>query len=189
MPDLLQCRRNALRRASGFTLLEVLFVIAILSVIALIAVPDPAASEVHRLELAAVKVADAIRQARDAARRQGQTMEVAVEGASVLQVYRVDDASVPPARLENLRDPLSRQPLAIDLAAAQSTRRVTVSSALLFDNVGTRSSVFLSTEGLPFYLNSAGDRHRLLNGTVTLTLDAHVSSVHIDTLTGRITIQ
>ncbi|WP_137173053.1 GspH/FimT family pseudopilin [Massilia sp. HP4] len=132
------------RVASGYTLLELLMVVVVLSIAAVVAIPSSAPMMEVQAETATGEVALALRLARDDARRSGQQRLVSCDpGAGTVTVRAVStekDTTSP-----------SGQPIyvvALDSEPAGSTMTL-VSCSFTFDDNGTAATVVFDASGDP----------------------------------------
>lgn len=183
-------RPTSALRPRGFTLPELLLVASILVVLGSAMAPQLRAPELSRLELAAASVAAALRFARDESLRTGSSHSVFIDPATnQVQVALLPDFSALPIDLPLVRHPLSRAPYAIDLDDDPTLTPVAISMRVLdYDGMSNRERVDFSARGLPLYHGVGGQRFRLLDGQVTLTLGGAMRSVAIAPQTGAIAI-
>ncbi len=103
-------RAIAATRHNGYTLVEMLIVVALLAMIAAIAVPSVTPAEHQRLGLAASAVADAFRFAREESRRTGVVHGVTADlSNNQIRVFRLDEGPNPNDKVFDVRHPISTQ--------------------------------------------------------------------------------
>lgn len=177
-------------RRAGFTLFEMLLATGLIALVVSLVLSDGGAAADARLDLAAQRVAEALRIARTEAMRSEKFLRVTVNVSGGLTVHELDAQSTPPQLVQLARNPVSRQEIDFDLTNDVMTRGVRV-SAVGFDFLvaGTKSVVDFGPSGMPMYLDTNGN-HRVMNsGSVTLDFEGRQRVVAVLTQTGRVTIQ
>lgn len=175
---------------SGFTVIEILFVVALLSLAAMIAMPGLSSSDSHKLQLAANQVADALVHARDEAVHTEQTLLAEFPTAGTVTLFLIDTTVTPPVKTSIPYDPLTKQPYALDLTSSQLTQGVSFTSQTFqFATVGAKNGVFFGTDGTPRYLDASGDAHRLLNASLALGVGGASANVRLDPINARVWIE
>jgi len=122
-------------RAPGYTLVELMLVVAVLGALALVAVPSSAPGADQRLDAAAQEVIDALRYARVEAMRTGTyhgvdfSVDVA-SGERRVRVFRTDTA-VPPNPVYDVIHPLAKKLYDNRLSGSSATAGVSLSAATL----------------------------------------------------------
>ncbi len=182
----------------GFSLIEMTLVIALVGMAALAALPTLSASRAPRLELAAARIATALRFARDAAVRSGQPHGVlfdplgqVAEGREVT-VYRVTGEASPFGRALDVTDPLTGQPYAFDLsgtAPARDLRLDTTSAPFRFRGLGSPQWElhFLPTGAAAWLQDGAP---RLLEGAALVVTDGVARrTIGVLPVSGRVVVQ
>ena len=107
------------RQENGYTLLEMMIVVALLAMIAAIAVPSVTPDQHQKIGLAASAVADAFRFARVESRRTGIIHGVSTDLSNdQLRVFRLDEAPNPNLKVFDVYQPVSKQPYTIQLDAS-----------------------------------------------------------------------
>lgn len=187
-------------RASGYTLAELLVVLALVSILALAAVPVAAPSADKRLDAAAQEVINALRFARIEALRTGTfygadfNLDPAT-GARRVRVFRTDSA-VPPNPVYDVRHPLDKRLYDNQLVSGSATAGVTISAAAFYYQRGAATPVArdwaaFDASGKPDYYPDAGNYAAYSAApylsAVTLSYQGRSVQVLLDPVTGRVT--
>lgn len=180
----------------GYTLLELTVVVTIVSVLAAVALPslDPAQEDI--LDLAAGRVASALRFARTESIRTGDVHAVEIlfdtEQIIVSQADMTQASPYPPATPTDpasiLIDPITKQPLDVRLADQNALAGTDVLTQPFNYDVGDRRTVLFNAQGMPFH-KAADTFYRLNDGLVELALGGRQRNVRLDPVTGRVTIE
>lgn len=180
--------RNAAPAGSaGFTLTEILIVLAIVGLAALIAFPSASPNGQAKLELAAEGVAEAMRFARSEAIRTGISHGFRIDPTNhQLLVFELDTGSAPPAELYNVYHPVSKKPYVLDLTIGL-TRGVTIGArSFVFQPAcAVTESIAFDERGSPICPNPVASR--LLDGKLIVRYEALQRTVQVAPLTGRVT--
>ena len=179
-----------LRATAGFTLVEVLLSVLVISVIVGTLVLDPAISADSRLNLAADRVAEALRFARTEAVRTGSYFRVTGSTSGRITVHALDAAQTPPQTEQLARHPITHQLIDFNLIDETLTQGVAPTGVSFdFEVTGSRSVVDFGPSGMPKYVDTGGSHRALTSGTVTLAFQGRQRLVLLDAQTGRVTIQ
>jgi len=181
-------------RNRGFTLTELLVVVIILATLAVVAVPQLRSTDPYKLDLAATRLAEAIRLARSQSMRSGDVYGVTIDHVTQrVQVQRYDTTTDPVSAVETLYHPVDRQLLDFDFDTLAMTSGVQITNSEdIFDYSGTgrRRTVLFDNQGTPIWILASGPTtHALAAGIVELSLDGQQQTVEIAPYTGRVTIQ
>lgn len=180
----------ALYRHHGFTLFELVVVLALAAVLTAAVLPDLRPAESAKLDLAAAQVAGVIRFARDEAIRTSEPIFVAIDqNTGRLLIAEADLSGATVVAGATLRDPIDKKRLDIIVTSAAATAGVEFTSDPFGYPVGGRQpSVVFDAQGLPF--RKAGGSYELMNlGEIDLALGDVQRTVFVAPLTGRVTIQ
>lgn len=178
----------------GFTITELLVVVIIIGLLAVVATPALRSTDPHKLDLAATKVAEAIRLARSESMRTGEVYGITISQASQqVRVRRYDITADPVKPLETLYHPVDKQLLDFDfdtLATTQGVRITNSQDVFDYPGEGRRRTVLFNGQGVPMWIVASGPKaHALATSSVELSLDNHKRAVQIATITGRVTIR
>jgi len=182
--------------SQGYTLLELVVVVSIVSVLAAVALPSFGPSQQDRLDLAASRVAEALRFARTEAIRTGEVHAVEVlfdtEQLIVSKADMTQPTPYPPATTTDptsiLIDPLSKQPFDIRLAGENAIAGIDVLTQPFSYAVGDRRVVLFDAQGMPFN-KTGGVLQKLDDGLVELALGQQRRNVRVAPITGRVTLE
>ncbi len=180
-------------RSRGFTITELLVVVIILAVIATVAVPNLRSTDNNKLDLAATKVAEAIRLARSESMRTGDVYGITISQTSQqVRVRRYDLSTDPVSAVETLYHPVAKQPLDFDFDNFAPTNGVRITNTQdIFSYTGTsrRRTVLFDRQGVPIWIIAGGPTtHALDTGIIELSLDGRQQTVEVAAYTGRVTI-
>jgi prepilin-type N-terminal cleavage/methylation domain-containing protein len=187
-------------RAPGYSLAELLVVLALVSVLALAAIPVAAPSADKRLDAAAQEVINALRFARIEALRTrtfyGADFSVdPATGTRRVRVFRTD-AAVPPNPVYDVRHPLDKNLYDNQLVSGSATAGVTISAGAFYYQSGgatpvARDWAAFDAAGTPEYYPDAANYSAYSAApyvsAVTLTYQGKSVQVLLDPVTGRVT--
>jgi len=185
---------NRTSRQRGFTLTELLVVVIILGVIAAVVAPGIQSADPAKVDLAATKVAEAIRFARSEAMRTGDVHAVRIQHGQEEVTVEKTNLTIEPVNAELvLYHPVTRQPYGFDLDTDSATSGVVIANTTdVFDyaGLGRRRRLLFDAQGVPIYMKPiAGETYHLTDATIRLAMGNFERVVRIDTYTGRVTIQ
>ena len=184
--------RPAIRHA-GFTLIEMLAVIAIIGLVAAIAIPQATSVSPAVVDAAAAEVAHAIRYAqREAVRTSKYHVAEIDPGGQTVRVYRLVGAGTATAEDTSnpVMHPVDKLPYRIVLAGTAATRAVVASSVFTY-GTDTTSDVAFGPDGSPVDVNYVKGKVSTpslsADGMVRLQAGAALRTVTVDKTTGRVT--
>ena len=177
------------RHAKGFTVTELLIVVLILGMTALIAIPNFSSSNAHKLDLAAVEVAEAIRFARTESVRTGVPHGVFTDGVpNRLRVFWADTGTNPATPVYDVRNPIDKKLYDIDLDTHAFGAGVDLSGSASFQGTCNDARyIIFDAIGSPRCLDPM--TVILRSSDKTLAIGAATRVVTIHGITGRVTIQ
>ena len=178
----------------GYTLTEMLIVIALLGMVATIAIPADNNNDELKLDRAAAEVASAFRFARSEAIRTGEGHGLTVsQSTQKVTVKKYDISVVPISTLSTLTHPVDKQPYDFNVNTNKATAGVTISNSTDIFNYGSegrRRSLIFDENGVPIWIiGSDPTRHLLVDGIVELTYGNQQRRLEVSAMTGRVTVQ
>ncbi|MGB5396844.1 MAG: GspH/FimT family pseudopilin [Gammaproteobacteria bacterium] len=182
-----------LRNEHGHSLVELLIVVTILGIAAAVAIPDISTTHVSTLDLAAEKIAEAVRYARSEAQRTGNVHGVEInQGTQRIVVYKANLATTPVSIASILYHPVSRQSFDFNLDSSTLTNGVRIINAddpFLYAS-GRNTNLLFNATGVPIWIdNASASTYSLEDGAVELTYGRHNRTVRVAQITGRVTVQ
>ncbi len=176
----------------GFTLIETLIVLFILSIIASVVLPELSSSNPARLDSASNEVATALRFARDESIRTGQVHGVHLDTVTTrLYAFKAGTGANPLTGLLVDYHPHSKQPYDFLLSDNSSTKGVGFSSVIpLFHYYTLASSVsyvLFDEEGTPFWRDSvSGNSFILESANIDMSYGDLIQQVVLEPGFGRV---
>jgi prepilin-type N-terminal cleavage/methylation domain-containing protein len=175
-------------RSTGFSLVELLAVVAILAALAMVVAPQFSTVNPQHLDYAAREIAESIRFARNEALRRAEPQGFDLELASQrIRVFR----TLPPGDIGNpiydVRDPVSKRLLDVNLNDLEyaSVDALTRTSSYRGD-CAIQNRVYFDRRGVAWC--SHPDNVLIEQQDITLTLGEHSRVIRLEGITGRITI-
>jgi prepilin-type N-terminal cleavage/methylation domain-containing protein len=182
---------------AGFTLAEIVVVVAVLSIVAAIAVPKADPQAAFAADAAAGEVARALRFAQREAIRTGTWQQVSVDPATqTLRVYRPTSSGG-----DTATHPVAKRDYQISFAGNAMPRATIVSAVFQYDGGPTTNFASFSPDGTPSYLDpskmaqawslflsGSPDIDPLkVEGRITLRYGNQERVVRVAPVTGRVT--
>ena len=181
--------------ARGFTLVELVLVVALIALVSKIALSDTAPSAQNRVDAAAMEVAQALRFAQQEAIRTGAARVAILDpGSSHVRVFQLDMTAVPPVEdtARPVAYPVSRQQAYdVPLLSLPATAGVKIASAAFtFADGSSATQVAFDATGAPANIRGPkpSDAKALSSGAVSVTLSNARRAVYVDAITGRVTL-
>ncbi len=169
--------QNVIRRACGFTLIEVIVVVVILAIVALMAVPMFGSAADIQLKAAANMIAADLEYAKSMAISRQRSYSVVFNSTD--ESYKVcdkDGVVIP--------HPINPGDLAIAFPSDSRLNQVVIASAVF--NPGNEETITFDYLGSPYSGSPPGTP--LISGTITLQADSFTMTVTIEPITGYVTI-
>jgi len=172
--------------ARGFTLVEVLIVVALIAIVAVVAVPTLRPQAPSKLEAAAAEAGNVLRFAVSEAQRTGGYLLVDASSPGHLRVHASNAAG---AIVAAVNDPLTKAPLHMDVAAYPWSEQIGM-TARFFQGGTPYTQLLVGPVGQLQVMDSGINRGPLQSGSgVLLTSGTLSATVAINESTGRIAIQ
>ena len=172
--------------ARGFTLAEIMIVVAVIGCLAAVAIPTLSFLDSKKLDVAAEEVGNALRFAiGEAGRTGGYVLVDAQTVPGHLQVARSNAAG---ANLGAVSDPLTKRAMDIDVAGSAFSSGVTLSPRFL--QGGTAYATLLIGPATQLQAFDGGiNKGALQSGSgIDLSLGSASVTVAVNELTGRVTL-
>lgn len=183
-----------MKSQSGYSLLELTLVVAIMGVLAAVVLPNFSATDPAKLDLAASEVMQAIRMARTESIRTGEMHGLTISQDTQLITVKKYDLSTAPISTEfTLYHPLEKQVYEFNVEEESLTAGVTISNtqdAFLFSDNIRRKSVLFDRTGAPvWFFGSTDEIVRLTDGSVELGYGDATRTIKLSPYTGRVALQ
>lgn len=177
-------------RSNGYTLAEMLAVVAVLGTISLAAVPTAAPQDEIRVDAAAAEIAAALNFARSEAMRTGDFYGANISAvANRARVYKLNIGAAPPSQDYVVYHPLDKKLYDLQLGATQFSSNVRITlSEFKFTGSLLSESVTFNRYGAPIAVLSATSSAQLLTDSKAIvSLQGITKQVRLDPETGRVT--
>ncbi|CAN5167310.1 hypothetical protein BH24PSE2_BH24PSE2_14530 [soil metagenome] len=175
---------------TGFTLTEMLVVVAVLAALTAVALPNLAAPDSERVELAAAELVQALRFARSEAERTRIPHGLRIDAATeTVRLFRVDRGASPPTRDFSVRHPVHKGLFVLDYRSEPRMPGVGIDSAALSFASPCSNPIDLAFDehGIPYCVDAAGAA--LTEAVVELGNGRTVRQVVVAGITGRVTLR
>jgi len=175
-------------RSRGFTLVEIVAVVAVLAIAGLVLIPTLNPSQPYKLDLVASQIAESIRFAQGEALRTQTPYGVEIDTATNrFRVFRDTSALIPPTPVFDVYHPVSKTFYDLDLEANSATSGVQIAAAPVWIGACTRPDrLGFDAHGTP----RCGEpwNIRLQTSRLTVTYQGHTRTIVIDGEVGRVTV-
>lgn len=181
----------------GFTLLEMMIVIVILTLSAAAVMPGLSSSNKAQLDLATEKVAAALRFTRSEAIRTGNAHGIILDhddsdatGKDIV-VYQLDTSGSPFTIDHVVTHPVSRKPYDIYLVDKPEKASISIQNStpvFMFDNTGNSQHLHFAADGRPVYYLD-GEKQRLLSAGIRIGEGAIDRTIVLSTISGQVSVQ
>ncbi len=175
---------------NGYTLIEMLIVVGVLTLIAAVAVPTFTDNDEAELDRAATEVARLLRFAHAEAVRSGMPYGVTADpfGQSI-KVYRLNEAVNPPVAVYDVYDPQTKQLYDLRFNTSPLDASITQVYFKFRDFFLPQTFLgFAGGSGVPKF-NQSGTIRMLETGYIELGHEGLSATISISPMTGRVTIQ
>jgi prepilin-type N-terminal cleavage/methylation domain-containing protein len=171
-------------RQRGYSLAELLFVVAILALVVAMASPTSSRPGAARIERAGREVADTLEFARREALRTGVPHGVRVTAPGRVAVFRLDRSVVPPLERYDVRHPVDKALYDTNLQTAPFAENTGAIGWFLFQGgASADAAVAFDARGEPI---RPADRRPLATGGIVLANEGYGLAVAVAPLTGRV---
>lgn len=177
------------QKQRGYSLVELVIVVAVLTTLAAMAMPAPSSGTSRKLDVATSEVATAVRFAHSEASRTGQPHGFEqVAGTERVRVFRLDMGTVPPTPIYDVYHPVTKQLYDIDLGTLSLADVDSLGLSANFRSACTLPQrIYFDTNGTSWCTNPS--TVLLDNFELTLSLGSHTRLVRTDGMTGRVSVQ
>ena len=176
------------KHQQGFSLLEMMIVVFILSLIAAVAIPNLSVTETYKLDIAARKIVEATRFARAEAIRTGNVHGITFSNTGDnAKVYQLISGTP----TYNIYHPVDKKLYTFNLKTDPATTGVEVQSySIEYEDVsGNKNLVDFNSYGNPKYFESGSDHMLSATATITLSYAGQTRVISVSPMTGRVTVQ
>lgn len=178
----------------GFSLTEILIVVAILGITAVVVVPSFNSGDEKQLDVAANEVAQALRFARSEAIRTGSIHGIQIsQNTQRVVVYKADMTSDPVSMASILIHPIDKKPFDFDF----DNQSITLGSKIIntldpfsYTGLGRSKNLLFDASGTPIWVVvSSNTTYLMTEGKVELEYAGQQQIVSVAPVTGRISIE
>lgn len=174
-------------RSEGFTLAELLIVVAVIGIIAVVAVPLLSSQDSKKLEVAAQETGNALRFAVNEARRTGSY--ILVDAKTAPGRLKVVTSNATGANLGPVNDPLTKRALNIDTAGSAFSGPVSMTARFMQGGTAYTQLLISPATQLQVFDGPAANIGALQSGSgILLALGASSVTVTINESTGFVAI-
>lgn len=177
------------RHENGYTLGEMMAIVLVLSIAAVVTVPNLSSSDPEKIELAAQEFARAIRHARAEAIRTGAPRGFHGEStAKRVRVFTPDTAATPWTATYDVLHPLTRSAYDVAIDSHPFARADQLTAAAAFGGACVRPElVYFDALGIPRCIEPETVRLERLD--LVFELGGQTRTVTLEGVTGRVTVQ
>ena len=180
--------------SNGYSLTEILIVVAILGIIAAVVVPNLSSTDTKKLDLAANEVAQAFRFVRGEAIRTGEIHAITIsQTTQKISTYKADLTTTSLGKEYILTHPIDKKPYEDTITTLSLTPGVSISNTqdpFLYPTTGRRKSLAFDASGTPIWIIlSSNTTYPLKDGMVQLSYGDEQRVVRVAPVTGRVTIE
>ena len=174
-------------RSEGFTLAEILVVVAITAIIAGVALPLLSSQDSKKLEVAAQETGNALRFAVNEARRTGSY--ILVDAKTAPGRLKVVTSNATGANLGAVNDPLTKRALDIDTAGSAFSGPVSMTARFMQGGTAYTQLLISPSTQLQVFDGPAANKGALQSGSgIVLALGANSVTVTVNESTGFVAI-
>lgn len=178
----------------GMTLIDVIIAVAIMSLVAVIAIPSFNSNQKYRLELAVNEVVHAIRFARSESMRTGDIYGVDIDRSNTqITIYKANITTNPVGQEFIAYHPINKDLYDYNLANDFNLPDIAVDNPVaifLFADTQRRDSLLFDKNGTPVWFNVGSNATtQLSEAAISLSLAGLKQSIVIQPYNGRILIQ
>ncbi len=177
------------RPQTGYSLLELTLIVAILGIVAVAAMPNIASTRPYKLDLAAEEIAQAMRFSRSEAIRLGSPRGFDQNSNQKrIRVFRPDTGATPWAPVYDVYHPINKRLYDIELDTHPFAAADTVTRSTSFRGTCNQTeNVYFDATGAPRCVDP--ETVLVEQFDVTLTLGSLTRVVTLHSVTGRVTVQ
>lgn len=176
----------------GFSLGELLIVIAIMGIVTAVAIPVFSSTKNSRLEFVAQQVSDALIYARERSIHSQVPHAVIIDRANQkIEVRQVNTTTVPATLMDLATHPITKHAYRINIGQDPYSEGIKISNAadvFLLTNFTRTSSIFFDIVGTPLWKDGSGV-HGLVLGQVDIDDTTSSKKVNVYPMTGRVLTQ
>ena len=172
----------------GFSLLEMIIVVLILSITVAIAIPNLSSTDPYRLDRAAREIAEAIRFARAESIRSGTSHGIIFSTTNDnAKVYSLISGTP----TYNIYHPVDKKIYTLDLKTDSTIASVELQSySIYYDGViGNKELIGFNSYGNPIFYSAETDYMLSPSAVITLGYAGQTRTIAVSPMTGRVTVQ
>lgn len=177
------------RKQRGYSLVELVIVVAVLTTLAAVAIPAPSSVTNRKLDVAVGEVENAMRFAYSEALRTGEAHGFEQPaGTQRIRVFRLDTGTNPPTPVYDVIHPITKQPYDIDLQSHSLAAVDALTLNPVFRGACTQSERFSFDANGTAWCTNPGTL-LLESWELSLVLGTYSRLVRADGMTGRVSVQ